>query len=127
MLILSILHNLFLNKKELENLKTNREIEIIGISLPVYFYEGDSSEPAEEVFCKYKIILDSEEDSILTTKYGYVINIPNKNKFNFNSANFSENGITYSKTYDKKINKMNTKLFHVINIFNFDKYENSYI
>lgn len=77
MLVLSILHNIFLSKEEVDSLFEKEEIETIGVSVPVWYFEGNTSEPAEEVFCKYKLILGDEKQSISIMKNGYCINLPN--------------------------------------------------
>jgi len=76
MLVLSILHNIFLNETEIESLTKGEEIETIGVSVPVWYYEGNTSEPAEEVFCKYKISINNKKESVSISKNGYTINFP---------------------------------------------------
>lgn len=77
MLVLSILHNIFLSKEQIDSLLEKEEIEIIGVSLPVWYYKGNTSEPAEEVFCKYKITNKKDKkESVTVLKNGYVINLP---------------------------------------------------
>jgi len=53
--ILSISHNIFLNKKQRYALNNKEVIEVVGSNLPVWFSGQDTSEPGEEVFCKYLI------------------------------------------------------------------------
>jgi len=76
MKILSILHNIFLTPDEINQLLSQQEIEVIGASLPVWFYKGNTSEPAEEVFCKYRLTNNPEYKTIKTEKNGYAINMP---------------------------------------------------
>ena len=76
---LSIVHNIYLNKEERYLLHRGKKITVVGSSLPVWFYKGDTSEPAEEVFCKY--ILTNKKGKkdvspIEITKQGYKINLP---------------------------------------------------
>jgi hypothetical protein len=54
MLTLTVSHNIFLTKKQRYELSVvESTLEVIGISFPVWFYKGKTSEPAKEVFCKY--------------------------------------------------------------------------
>jgi len=74
---LSISHSLFLSKKQRYNLHEGKSVKIIGASMPVWFYKGTTSEPAEEVFCKYTIHNKIENTFISITKNNaYVINLP---------------------------------------------------
>ncbi len=74
---LSIAHNIFLTKEQRYSLNERNRIVTIGTSLPVWFYKGATSEPAEEVFCKYILLNQKEKPiSITCTKLGYRINIP---------------------------------------------------
>lgn len=74
MLVLSIMHNIFLSKEEIEKLIKDKEIETIGASLPVWYLKGNTSEPAEEVFCKYKLKISNKKEGVSVLKNGYVIN-----------------------------------------------------
>ena len=77
MLVLSIMHNVFLTKEEIEKLLEQKEIETIGVSVPVWYFKGDTSEPTEEVFCKYKLKITDKKESVSVLKNGYVINLQN--------------------------------------------------
>ncbi len=76
MLVLSILHNIFLSREEIKRLHNGENIEVISASLPVWYVKGTTSEPAEEVFCKYTITNQKEDIPIIVKKDGYVINVP---------------------------------------------------
>ena len=73
---LAISHNLFLTKEERYNWYAGEPLEVIGVSIPVWFYKGISSEPAIEVFCKYKLINKSEEIFIKHNENGYNVTVP---------------------------------------------------
>jgi len=73
---LSIMHNIFLTKKERYALHEGKKIKTIGVSLPVWFHKGSTSEPAEEVFCKYAIINEAGIQPLQAKKSGYIINVP---------------------------------------------------
>ncbi|RDJ35621.1 MAG: hypothetical protein DWQ19_12450 [Crenarchaeota archaeon] len=80
MLILSILHNIFLTIEEIKQLYEGNDIEVVGVSLPVWYYKRRTSEPAEEVFCKYLLTNKNIElESLVEVKEerdGYQINMP---------------------------------------------------
>lgn len=76
MIVLSILHNIFLTPEEVQKLKDKEDVQVIGCSVPVWYKKGSTSEPAEEVFCKYKLTSKSELLPVKTSKSGYQINIP---------------------------------------------------
>lgn len=77
MLTLTILHNIYLSKEQRYSLATGNTIEIIGISVPVWFYQGSTSEPAREIYCKYTLENNKDKKSgVFFNKDGYKINIP---------------------------------------------------
>jgi len=76
MKILSVFHNVYLTSEEILQLIGGQEVNVIGASLPVWFHKGTTSEPAEEVFCKYTLTNKINHESIKTNKNGYVINMP---------------------------------------------------
>jgi hypothetical protein len=55
-LTLTVSHNLYLSKEQRYDLLEGKEVEVVGASIPVWCYNGETSEPANEVFCKYKLI-----------------------------------------------------------------------
>lgn len=78
-LILIIAHNIFLTKEERYQLAIENEaIEIIGVSLPVWFSTKHTAAPAEEIFCKYSLYNNPNEVSgaIDLIDSGYRINLP---------------------------------------------------
>lgn len=76
MKILSVFHNIYLIPEEILQLIGGQNVHVIGASLPVWFHKGTTSEPAEEVFCKYTLTNKIDHESIKTEKDGYVINMP---------------------------------------------------
>jgi len=76
MKILSVFHNIYLTQEDVANLVDMQDVHVIGASLPVWFYKGTTSEPAEEVFCKYTLTNNKEHQPIKTEKDGYIINLP---------------------------------------------------
>lgn len=77
MITLAISHNIFLTKEQRYALHNRQDTEAVGISVPVWFIKGNTSEPAEEVFVKY-LIKNCQEDQayIKNIKSGYVVNVP---------------------------------------------------
>lgn len=76
-LTLAISHSLFLTEKQRYDLFSGKSLRVIGASLPVWFHKGKTSEPAEEVFCKYTLNNKVGEASITKTKNNtYIINLP---------------------------------------------------
>lgn len=73
---LSIIHNIFLTRKERYAIHEGKKVTTVGVSLPVWFRKGSTSEPAEEVFCEYTIINEAEVKPIQAKKNGYIINVP---------------------------------------------------
>lgn len=78
MLTLTISHNIFLTRDQRYLLTNKESIEVIGVSVPVWFYKGNTSEPAKDIFCKYILTNDSKSDPIMPLKEGYKINLPIK-------------------------------------------------
>lgn len=76
MKILIISHDVFLSKEERYDLYNGKEIEVVGVSVPVWVDEGKTSEPAVEVFCKYYFFNKQEQIAIQPVKTGYNIVIP---------------------------------------------------
>lgn len=76
MLTLTISHHIFLTKNERYKLTNGESIEVIGITIPVWFMKGNTSEPAKEIFCKYNICNNGNEESIFATKQGFQLNLP---------------------------------------------------
>jgi hypothetical protein len=78
--VLSILHNIAISPEQARKLHAREEVEVIGASVPVWYFRGNTSEPAEEVFCKYRLTNNKKHTSIQIEEDGYVINIPQPHK-----------------------------------------------
>jgi hypothetical protein len=76
MLTLTILHNIYLSKEQRYALSKGEKIEATGVSVPVWFYQGSTSEPAIEVFCKYVLENNGEKSGVVFQKDGYRIKLP---------------------------------------------------
>lgn len=76
-LTLTISHNIFLTKEQRYLFeKPDAEIEAIGVSIPVWYLNGKTSEPAIEVFCKYKLKIDDGKKAVAKFDEGYNIFLP---------------------------------------------------
>lgn len=80
-LTLSIVHQIFLNKDERYALVKGHPIEATGVSLPVWSSNKFTTEPAEEVFCRYNLLNSGSLCSIERTASGYLVNIPSKTSY----------------------------------------------
>lgn len=78
MLTLTISHNIFLTREQRYSISNKETIEAIGVSVPVWFYRGNTSEPAKEIFCRYVLTNNAKSDPIVPIVEGYKINLPIK-------------------------------------------------
>jgi hypothetical protein len=76
MLTLTVSHSIFLTEEERTSLAGGNPVEVVGISLPVWFYPGSTSEPGNEVFCKYLLTNMLEDYPVNVLTNGYKINLP---------------------------------------------------
>lgn len=77
---LSIQHNIYLNKEDRYALHDGQEIEVIGVSVPVWHNSIVSSEPAREIFCRYFLKNSGDQIPIKVWEDGYEIVLPTKLK-----------------------------------------------
>ena len=77
-LTLAVSHNIFLNRDQRYDLFNNKEIDVIGVSVPVWFHKGKTSEPGHEVFCKYKIIPTKFTLLVKHNSVGYDVHLPHE-------------------------------------------------
>lgn len=78
MATLTISHYVYLTKEQRYALHAGQEVEVVGVSVPVWFQKGTTSEPARELFCKYKLTNEKVNKVISQMEEGYVINLPQK-------------------------------------------------
>jgi hypothetical protein len=74
--ILCVSHNIFLTREQRYDIYEGKQVEVVGVSVPVWFYnKNETSEPATEVFCKYVIANDNKNQpkGIEITEEGYEI------------------------------------------------------
>lgn len=77
MATLTVSHYLYLTKEQRYGLNEGEDINIVGICVPVWFSKGNTSEPAQEIFCKYKIQNPRQSVNIKQTDDGFTIIMPN--------------------------------------------------
>jgi hypothetical protein len=77
---LSVVHQIFLNKEERYKLVKKHLVETIGVSIPIWSSNTFTTEPAEEIFCKYILMNDDNPTNIERFAEGYLINVPGKMK-----------------------------------------------
>lgn len=75
-LTLTISHNIFLNHDQRYSLFNGETVEVVGISVPVWYYQGVTSEPANEIFCNYKLVPDEHKVHVNYNKKGYEMFLP---------------------------------------------------
>lgn len=79
MLTLVVSHTIGLTKDERYKLNSGEEVDVIGTSVSVWFEKGNTSEPANEVFVKYKLKNEKQSYPVKTTGDGFEINMPQAN------------------------------------------------
>lgn len=78
MATLTVSHYIYLNRDQRYKLHAGESLEVVGISIPVWFDRGNTSEPAREVFCKYRLTNEPINKAIVPSEEGYTINLPQK-------------------------------------------------
>jgi len=76
MATLTISHYLYLDRDQRYGLHNGNSIEVIGVAVPVWFKKGNTSEPAPEIFCKYKLVNNKTGGNIIRNNQGYTITMP---------------------------------------------------
>lgn len=79
MLTLVVSHIIGLTKEQRYNLHDGKPVDVVGISLPVWFEKGSTSEPANEIFATYKLTNNKEAFPIKMNRRGFEINMPQSN------------------------------------------------
>lgn len=76
MLSLAIHHNIRLNADQRMSLHEGNDVDTIGVSVPVWFMDGVTTEPGRELFCKYRLRNPKSELPIRICEDGYEIFLP---------------------------------------------------
>jgi len=123
MITLIISHSIYLSKQERYDLALEKKpIDIIGVSLPVWFKKGSTSEPAEEIFCHYRLTNQNPDYAIKSLNDGYQINIPNIPGENLSAKNLldiKDDGCAWLafKQYNKvRRDRRNYAVLHCVEI-----------
>ena len=98
-LTLNTSHNIFLNRRQRYDLFNGKEIEVVGVNVPVWHYQGKTSEPGNEVFCKYKLLPCEHKIFVKHNNCGYEIYLPKKS---FNPEENRNNPLTLKNILDHK-------------------------
>lgn len=81
-LALFINHNIFLRENQFKELETYKSITTVGYNIPVWVnaVSTKTTEPAEEIFCEYKVSSNEncEKEEITINRNGYSIILPEK-------------------------------------------------
>ena len=78
MLSLVIHHNLHLTREQRYALHEKNTMECIGVIVPVWVSGAMTSEPAREVFCRYRIKNTGEKAPIKLVDGGFELTIPDR-------------------------------------------------
>lgn len=73
---LTISHHIRLSRSQRQDLHNGVEQKIIGICIPVWVEDGETSEPAQEIFCWYWLKNSGTENPILVKTEGFEICLP---------------------------------------------------
>jgi hypothetical protein len=76
MLSLAIHHNVYLTNEQRYALHRGEEVTTVGVSVPVWYANGVTSEPAREVFCNYVLKNPRQEIPVRILDEGYEIALP---------------------------------------------------
>jgi hypothetical protein len=74
--VLVISHHIHLTREQRYELHNNGVVETTGVSMPIWHYKGETSEPGSEIFCTYLITNDPAVSRVYCVKTGYEINLP---------------------------------------------------
>jgi hypothetical protein len=77
LLTLAISHNIYLTREERNRLANGDSISVTGVSMPVWYGKGKTTEPGKEVFCHYTLHNSPNAKSEIYFKTdGYEFNLP---------------------------------------------------
>lgn len=98
-LTLTVSHNVFLDRNQRYDLFNDKVVECVGVSVPVWYYQNKTSEPGNEVFCKYKLMSTEYKIFVKHNEEGYEIYLPHKS---FNPEDNRTNPLTLKNILDHK-------------------------
>lgn len=120
---LTISHYIYLSKEERYKLHVGEKVDVIGFCVPVWFKKGSTSEPAKEIFCKYKLTNENLK-KIIFENDGYSINLPQSEKEDDPKPSeklldISENGseyIAFQQYHTMNFGEMDFEVIHFVEI-----------
>lgn len=79
MTTLTVSHNVFLTREQRYDLFHGTDLEVVGVSVPVWINNGKTTEPAIEVFAKYKLM--NRDDRVFIRQHNgyYEVTVPPMN------------------------------------------------
>lgn len=98
-LTLTVSHNIFLERDQRYKLFAGEQVECVGVSVPIWYYQRRTSEPGNEVFCKYKLIATEYKIFVKHYDEGYEIFLPQRS---FNPEDNRANPLTLKNILDHK-------------------------
>jgi hypothetical protein len=90
---------MFLDRQQRYALFNGKEIDVVGVSVPVWHYQGQTSEPGNEVFVKYKLYPTEYKIFVKHNEEGYEIYLPHKS---FNPEDNRTNPLTLKNLLDHR-------------------------
>lgn len=76
MLTLTIQHLIHLTREQRYALHDGTSQNVVGVSVPVWFMDNTSSEPAKEIFCRYELHNVRKDVPVRQIEDGYEITLP---------------------------------------------------
>lgn len=82
MLTLTIHHNIFIDRTQRYALHRGDDVTTTGVSVPVWYDEPFTTEPAKEIFCRYTLQNRGGDAPIKINDDGYTIILPHRLQLN---------------------------------------------
>lgn len=101
MATLTISHHIYLDKNQRHTLHEGQSVEVTGVAVPVWFKKGNTTEPAPEIFCRYKLTNDRKGTMVIRTTTGFHINLPSLELLGELKKEKHEDGPEFDKLYEE--------------------------
>ena len=101
MATLTISHHIYIDRQQRHALHNGETLEVTGVAIPVWFQKGNTTEPAPELFCRYKLSNDRKGATIARTTTGFHINLPHLELLGDLKKQEDENDPELDKMYDE--------------------------
>lgn len=125
-LILTVAHNIYLTRDQRYELKEPGTcLQTEGVSVPVWIKDGRSNEPAEEIFCRYRLCHTTEKAEEKPIKFlndGYEIQLStNMQKNLLDVRDGGCNCLVFANHGKVRVNdKMTSPVIHYVAIHDYD-------